>query len=261
MNTFNNLAVSTAKQMTAKAGDLGIVLPETNRKDRRKLKPFISKVKAAIHAGNQRHANSNHWKWSKAHGWKSVDVLGSLLNGIERFQKLNPGVLDGGAKLKSAWLETAWLAYAKLETHGIDNAHFQQWDLPCDQYGREDIYTTPNRGRKLADLPDSKLEPEQQWQALELVERFTQPDRETQPEPIDYGVTTPCAETAGQGIPTSQPEWFGTARIEVADPNANLTGSVISYSVEWQDTIGHLLGERTANDQAKSRDRVMAKIS
>jgi hypothetical protein len=172
MNTFNNLAVAnitnsnTEEQMQCLAS-LGIVYPTVSSGDAARLaKIGKAGVLASLKSCAARHLQAN------------TERLQTITTLIERLQKLNPGVLDGGLPLKTALIECAWLVYAKVEMHGIDNAHYNESSIPCDDrdttsskrgYGL--LYSQANRKVKRT-LPDSKLAPADQWLALELYELF-----------------------------------------------------------------------------------------
>lgn len=140
MSTFNNIAVrntlndNTSEQFDCIA-DVGLLMPKLSKRDRRKCKVFLSAIKSAINAAEHHLANTRHTVTSRRDGFSAIDRLGSLCNAIAKFDKLNAGALDGGMALKLGLIETAWLAYAKLEKHGLDNAHYQATNIPCNVNG------------------------------------------------------------------------------------------------------------------------------
>lgn len=215
MNTFNNLAIDKANVMMGNVAHLGIVWPSINKRDRKRLKPILTGIRSALQSAEHKLANSSHW--AKApDGWRSIDRLGALTNVIAKLGKLNAGVLDGGLPLKSALMEIAWIAYAKLEILGQDNAHYQQTNLPSDERGREDIYLggfIPKALRKIPNIPDSALPPEKQWKALELADAFSRPFDIAERACLtvgewDHGERSKCRESA-KPISREMPEWFG----------------------------------------------------
>jgi hypothetical protein len=210
MNTFNNLALpvtvsnwqrykpewgksdSTDLAMR-KLAQLGLIWPEMVQADKRKLKGYRTALASAITSAENHLANSSHHVQSKGE-WVKKDRIGSLLNAIAKLEKLNPGVLKGGLRLKSEMIEMGWLVYAKLEVLGQDNAHYRQSDLPCDdrQTDRPSkaIGLTFHGKRKLPKLADSKLSPEQQWQALAIADLFGHKGLE-KPQPKQVVETAP----------------------------------------------------------------------
>lgn len=210
MNTFNNLVavehgnkVSNSNHILDKVADLGMVWPVMTSQDKHRTKAIVVAIKSALQSADHHLANTSHWVRS-GDTWVSKDRLGSLTNAIAKFEKLNAGVLDGGVKLKTALIELAWLAYAKLEVNGTDNAHFVQWDVPADETGREDIYDVRTRSKKaIPELPDSKLAPADQWLALELAETFTRRQL-METKPVNAGKATRCKRAASP-LPTAKP--------------------------------------------------------
>lgn len=215
MITFNHLATkdsdvkrskkrATPKQNLKVAADLGMVWPPMSKADAAKCRKYINGVKRAVGISKHGQANSAHWK--SIHGeYKNLDEIATLANHINRLTKMNAAVFDGGEDLKSALIELGWLAYAKLEYYGLDNAHYQQADLPCDERGRENIYDVrvASKRKRSVTAPESSLPAESQWLALEIADAMTQPSREPAAKP-HYPEPTPCRLTVE---PTRRDSW------------------------------------------------------
>lgn len=166
MNTFNSITVDTAERQLKTVASLGMVFPKTSKRDSKKVDAFITTIRNAAIMGDKHLPNS--------------DRVIALTNAITQFNKLNAGVLDGGLKLKQGLIELAWMAYSKLEVNGINDSHFTESRLPCDD--RNKTYTSKTGdgfGSLYSDAknkikhihPDSKY-PDQEWALLELAEMF-----------------------------------------------------------------------------------------
>lgn len=202
--------------MTKAAGVLGIVLPKMNRADASKCKAMIGAIRSAIDSAIWHNANSLHWVYTSKQGWLKKDRLGSLTNAIAKFERLNPAVLTGGVRLKAALIECAWLAYCKLETQGMDNAHFSEDStVPADDRGNPNMEAKP--GQRIArKMPDSSLGAEDQYLALMLADRIhSERPQIAQPETLETANRTQCRELAQvQQIGEAMPEWFGGFTLE-----------------------------------------------
>jgi len=213
MNIINNIvAVETPKYVAnSRAGknyidlnmdriaEIGLVMPRVSLRDHRKLSWFMACIKNAAIMGDEHLTNSDRVK--------------TLTTAIAKVGKLNPGVLDN-PELKDDLISMAWVAYAKLERHGVDNAHYLVADLPCDdrQTMRPSrgigLDYTQYRNKTKPVFVDSKY-PDSQWNLLATAELFN--SRETlAPAPLDCGDSTPC-RAESRPLPTSKPfdnlEW------------------------------------------------------
>jgi len=204
----------TVKKQMAKVAQLGMVLPVMNRNDADKVKWFIDAItSAAVQGENHRPANLYH-QHSKKHGWNKIDRITGLLRAIQRFSKLNSGVLTDSS-IKQSLIDLAYIAYAKLAVLGLDNSSYQQSKIPCEANGNGTLYTmvddwkNPDGKIDLSKLPESKYKPETQWQLLELSEMLQgKPPTMKMATPIKPAYT--LSEFIGPKLPKAiEPEWHG----------------------------------------------------
>ena len=94
--------------------------PEVSERDAAKVGRYINLAEAAI--GRARHG--------------TVRTSRELADAIERLGKLSPDALDGGQDLIDEVTGILWSAYAKCEAVGLDDAHYLQSDIPCDDRQR-----------------------------------------------------------------------------------------------------------------------------
>jgi hypothetical protein len=107
--------------------------PKLGKRDAAKAKALITAIRSARQSASHHLANSSHWVQSKRTGWERIDRIGALTNAIERWTRISPKALTGGAKVQQALLDLAWVAYADLEVHGYDNAHYMEANIPADE--------------------------------------------------------------------------------------------------------------------------------
>ena len=124
----------------------------------------------------------NGAKMAKSRKLTNMERLSALANAIDMLGKFNAGLLVGGNKLKSDLTDYAWTIYLEIEMTGLDNAHFSQTDLPCDDRNTTrkdkgsmftDLTATGKARRVKQVLPDSSLSPELQYCALSVTRKMT----------------------------------------------------------------------------------------
>jgi hypothetical protein len=110
-------------------------VPHLTAKDLRKCKDILQTIKTTLTDAKYHAVNSLYHDRTLTSKANPKDRLNTLVHAIQKFNKLNAGVLTGGLPVKTSIINAAWLAYASLEVYGTDNAHFQQTNIPCDQDG------------------------------------------------------------------------------------------------------------------------------
>jgi hypothetical protein len=70
--------------------------------------------------------------------------ISQVLSLIEKVQKLNAKALDD-SDLKQAILDRLWIIYTDIEANGLDDSHWQQTDIPCNEYKTGWLYYQPSK--------------------------------------------------------------------------------------------------------------------
>lgn len=208
MSTFNHLAGDNTAGKMATLASLGIVLPKCSKHDKRRTKQFRKCIMNAAKMGDI--------------GLPNAERIETLGRAIAKFSKLNAGVLDGGLPLKTALIECAWIAYAKLEDHGIDSAHWMVTNIPCDdrqtERAKRGIGLTYHGREIKRDMPDSKLEGFAQWTALYLADLFGPRHTDPRPEPKQSLDTAPFIGPVKPLRPISQISPFKALTFKAEKP-------------------------------------------
>lgn len=74
----------------------------------------------------------------------NMSRIDQVLSLIEKVQKLNDKALDDSS-LKLAVLDRLWVIYTDIEANGLDNAHWQQTDIPCNEYKTGWLFYQPSK--------------------------------------------------------------------------------------------------------------------
>ena len=73
-------------------------------------------------------------EYDKRKGYGNTEATTRVLAIIEKVKKLNPKAFTTKGLIDDI-IVRLWLVYADIEANGLDNAHYQVTDLPCNEYG------------------------------------------------------------------------------------------------------------------------------
>lgn len=82
----------------------------------------------------------------KAKRFGNMSRISQVLALIEKVQKLSPYALDN-PDLQGLIINELWVVYADIEANGLDDAHFIESHIPCNEYGAGWIFYQPGKKR------------------------------------------------------------------------------------------------------------------